>query len=297
MRLFDGSDLPNVLARNPDRWRQAWEARRQYHSPTIRFDRPIRTLPVSVTGRWCALQCAHCRGYYLRHMRPIARADPDGATSVLVSGGCDAAGRVPILEHLDAVRRLGVGRRLNFHLGLTDEETVRAVAPIADAVSFDVVGDAETVREVYGLNLTLDDYIGMLRMMRPYVRVVPHVTIGLRGGRLSGESAAVSALAAEGIETLVFIVLIPTEGTPFAECDPPSLADVADVLLDARVRLPWARLTLGCMRPHGAYRHAVDEIAVRAGLNGIVNPTRGAERAAKELGLAVIRRDECCALD
>ena len=300
MHADESLDVENVFAVTPHRWREAWAARRCHHRPTITFDRPTRTLPVSVTGSYCALQCAHCGGRYLRHMRPIDDAAKpgalDGATSLLVSGGCDAAGRVPVLEHLETLRRLGDGRRLNWHLGLIDEATMRAVAPLADVVSFDVVGDADTAREVYGLDVGLDTYLETLRMMRRHARVVPHITVGLRAGRLSGEMAAVSALAAEGVEALVFIVLIPTEGTAFARCAPPAVEDVADVLLEARVRLPQARLTLGCMRPHGAYRQAVDEVAVRAGLNGVVNPTRVAERVAEELGLAITWGNECCGL-
>lgn len=295
------SSLQQVLTVGPDRWREAWQARQRHHPATIRFDRPTCTLPISVTGHACALRCAHCGGHYLRHMRSVEEAAaPDalnGATSLLISGGCDAAGRVPVLEHLEEVRRIAVGRRLNWHLGLIDEATMEAVAPLADVVSFDVVGDAGTSREVYGLDVGLDDYLTTLRMMRRHARVVPHITIGLRGGKLSGEMAAVSALAAEGVEALVFIVLIPTEGTAYAGCAPPDVADVAEVLLAARLRLPWARLTLGCMRPHGTYRQAVDEVAVRAGMNGIVNPTRAAQRVAEDLGLAVTWGDACCALE
>jgi len=293
---LESSRLQQRFLANPDTWREAWQARCRHHPSVIRFDRPTRTLPISVTGPQCALQCAHCGGHYLRHMRPIEEANPDGATSLLISGGCDAAGRVPVLEHLEAARRLAAGRRLNWHLGLVDEATMRAVAELTDVVSFDVVGDAETAREVYGLNVDLDDYIATLRMMRHYARVVPHITVGLRGGRLSGEGAAVAALAAEGVEALVFLVLIPTEGTAFAECSPPPIEEVAALLMDARLQLPRARLILGCMRPYGPYRQAVDEVAVRAGLNGVVNPTRAAERVARELGLAVMWGDECCAL-
>jgi uncharacterized radical SAM superfamily protein len=49
------------------------------------------------------------------------------------------------------------------------------------------------------------------------------------------------------------------------------------------------------MRPYGAYRRAVDELAVRAGLNGIVNPSANVASLAATLGLTVIGRDECCA--
>jgi len=51
------------------------------------------------------------------------------------------------------------------------------------------------------------------------------------------------------------------------------------------------------MRPRGTYRDALDVLAVKAGLNVIVNPARPAVQAARDLGLAVGWGDECCALD
>jgi hypothetical protein len=56
-------------------------------------------------------------------------------------------------------------------------------------------------------------------------------------------------------------------------------------------------LRLGCMRPHGTYRQRVDKLAVRAGLNGIANPTHAAEDAAADRGLQIVWGDECCALN
>ena len=103
------------------------------------------------------------------------------------------------------------------------------------------------------------------------------------------------ALASRAIDVLVFLVLIPTQGTAYADCRPPPLTEVADLLVDARGLLPETRIYLGCMRPHGQYRQALDTLAVRAGLNAIVNPTRAAEHEAKALGLRAIWGDECCA--
>lgn len=285
-----------ALAIDSSRWREAWHIRDLYHPPTIRFDRPTKTMPVSLTGSSCALKCAHCGGHYLRHMQPIWDVDADGAASCLISGGCDPAGRVPVTAHLQAVARLRQGRRLNWHVGLIQEEELRLIAPYVNVISFDMVGDSETAREVYGLELTLDDYLCTFDLLRRYAPVVPHLTIGLRGGRLSGERAVLKALAVRKLEALILIVLIPTAGTAFANCAPPLLAEVAELLLEARLTLPETRLLLGCMRPHGAYRQMLDELAIRAGLNGIVNPTLNAERMAAELGLQVIWGEECCAL-
>jgi uncharacterized radical SAM superfamily protein len=281
---------------DPSRWDIAWQVRRSHHPPVIRFDRPTKTLPVSLTGPECELSCAHCGGHYLKHMRPISDAHADGATSCLISGGCDSRGRVPVACHLDETAILRQGRRLNWHVGLIEEGELRAIAPFVDVISFDVVGDAETAREVYGLDLELDDYMRTLDMLRAHRPVVPHLTIGLRGGRMSGERAALEALRERDVDRVIFIVFIPTAGTAYADCTPPPLAEVADLFIDARVSLPDAGLYLGCMRPHGAYRQAVDELAVCAGLNAIVNPSRSAQRLAGELELRIIWGDECCAL-
>jgi uncharacterized radical SAM superfamily protein len=281
-------------------WIEAWRVRANHHPSTIRFDRPLRTLPVSVTGQACALRCAHCGGHYLRHMHSIWDVRANGAdrnmSSLLISGGCDPQGRVPVAEHLGLIAQLKEGRRLNWHVGMIDEETVRAIAPLVDVVSFDVVGDAETAREVYGLDLTLDDYMRTYDVIWRHVPIVPHLTVGLRGGRISGEYAAIEALAARNVAALILIILIPTEGTAYAQCSPPSPEEVAAVMIEARLRLPAATLMLGCMRPHGAYRQAVDVLAVRAGLNGIVNPSGRAEREAVWRGLRIVWGEECCAL-
>ncbi|NLG28181.1 MAG: radical SAM protein [Chloroflexi bacterium] len=265
------------------------------HGHAIRFDRPSLTLPVSLTGTHCALNCKHCGGHYLRHMHAIDDPRASEMKSCLISGGCDPHGRVPVESQLTAVAQLHTHLRLNWHVGMIAEDTMRAIAPYVDVVSFDVVGDAETTREVYGLDLDLEDYLIELAMLQRYARVVPHVTIGLRGGRLSGEDCALDALAAAPLDALILNVLIPTPGTSYAECSPPPLEQVARLFVKTRLLMPTARLVLGCMRPLGQYRQALDALAVRAGLNGIVNPTQRAQRVAAELGLQVTWGQECCA--
>jgi len=285
-----------ALSLDASRWRHAWQTRSSYHPPIIRFDRPRKTLPISLTGSKCALNCAHCGGVYLKHMQPIWDVHTNGETSLLISGGCDKRGRVPVTNHLEQVIRLREGRRLNWHVGFIDEAELRTIAPYVDVISFDIVGDSETAREVYGLDVSLDDYMETLDLLRRYRPVVPHLTIGLRGGKLSGERAALAALQDKGLDRLIFIVLIPTKGTRYAQCLPPPLSQVTELFLDARVMFPRTRLYLGCMRPYGPYRQYLDQLAVRAGLNAIVNPTRLSQSLATDLGLEIVWEEECCAL-
>lgn len=277
------------------RLEMAWRTRVSRFPMEIEFDYPLDTALISLTGGACALDCAHCGSHYLRHMTPVWEARADGATSCLISGGCDASGRVPVTEHLVQVAALRDGRRLNWHVGLVTEEDVRAIAPLADVVSFDFVGDDDTIHEVYGLHKTVADYVACYQLLRRHVAVTPHVTIGLRSGELGHEMHALEVLAELGVDSLVLLVFIPTPGTRYAARRPPEVAAVLDVIIEARLRLPDVPLWLGCMRPHGPYRRELDPLAVRAGVNKIVSPDRRAVHVAEELALTVMYGRECCA--
>jgi uncharacterized radical SAM superfamily protein len=229
-------------------------------------------------------------------MISIEHADATGMTSCLVSGGCDPQGRVPVTKHLSRVAALRPGRVLNWHVGMVDEEEIRAIAPYVDVISFDFVGDNETIWDVYGLNHTVDDCARTYVMLQQYATVIPHLTLGLHGGQFGGEYRALLILEALGLHALVVLVLIPTPGTRYAGCQPPSIEEVVDFFSAARCTLPDTPIYLGCMRPGGHYRHELDPLAVRAGVNKIVNPAPSAIRAADDLGLDIQWEDECCVI-
>ena len=289
------SDLANLLAHPGGRsLRQAWAAREKHFPSLICFDYPRLTLAISLTGSQCALDCAHCGGHYLRHMQPIETANPNGASSCLISGGCDKRGRVPVLEKADQVAAIRHGRLLNWHVGLITEPEIQGVAPLVDVVSFDFVGDDDTIREVYGLNVGVEAYVETYKALQRHATVIPHITIGLRGGRISGETEALRLLSGLGLEALVLLVFIPTRDTRYEDKAPPLLSDVAEFLADARLSFPDIPIHLGCMRPYGSYRDELDSLAVLAGLNRIVSPARPAVELAKSLGLEIRTGEECC---
>ena len=281
------SELEGKLAR-------AWEVRRTHFPDEITWSYPLNTAVLSLTGTQCALDCAHCGGHYLGGMRPIWEAEPDGSTSCLISGGCDPTGKVPVLAHLERVHAWRQGRTMNWHVGFVSEAEAQAIAPLVDVISFDFVGDNATIREVYGTERTVEDYVETYRLLRRHARTLPHVTIGLRGGELGHEWLALEILEDLGVDGLVFLVFMPTPGTRYAGHQAPSIADVAGLLAEARVRFSNAPLYLGCMRPKGSYRDELDPLAVRAGLNVIVSPSRLGRQQAKELGLSAHSMQECC---
>ncbi len=262
----------------------------------IGFARPRCTLAVSLTGMRCSLDCAHCGGHYLRGMTSIEQADAVGMSSCLISGGCDRHGRVPFCSQLERVAALRPGRIMNWHVGMIDEEQMRAIAPLVDVISFDFLVDAQTIREVYGLDYTAGDYLRTYDMLRRYARVVPHLTLGLLRGQFRGEYRALEALRTSGLGELVVLVFIPTAGTRYAHCPPPSPDEVVAFLTAAHNMLPGIPIYLGCMRPGGSYRRYLDPLAVQAGVSKIVNPSATAVAMADQLGLCARWENECCVI-
>lgn len=277
-----------------------WQIREENFPPTIRFARPGDTVTVSLTGPSCPRACAHCGGHWLSQMsaldKVLAEAKGGRVKSVLVSGGCGPGGRVPWRQYLPELKELSSYSRLNFHTGLVDEGDAQALSQVASAVSLDLVGDQETVTQVYGLSLPQQAWFESYLHLKGQVQVIPHICVGLKGGQLSGEERCLEFLAQHPPETATLIVFIPTPGTAYAHREPPALAEVARIFSLARLLLPKTKLNLGCMRPPGRYRAQLDQLAIIQGFNGIVQPTSPAVKLAERLGLAITEGRECCSL-
>lgn len=279
--------------------KKAWETRKLFFPDQIEFSAPNRTLSVSVTGSSCALSCAHCNGVYLQKMATLetALASKKGREkSYLVSGGSDSRGKVPLLEKWAELEELAARGPLNLHTGLVTEEEARRLAQIATVVSFDFMGDNETINRVYGLSATVEDYLASYRHLQKYVSVIPHICVGLNGGVVRGEYEALKYLQREAVEAISMIIFRPTVGTAFEDCEAPPVDEVAGFMATARLMFPRVPLFLGCMRPSGRYREAVDTYALKSGFNKIVLPAPAARLKAEELGLEVSISEECCSL-
>jgi uncharacterized radical SAM superfamily protein len=284
----------------------SWQARQLSRPDCFEAVYPGSTLPVSVTGAACSLNCAHCGGKYLEHMVSVdvleeALSEKNPA-SILLSGGCDPTGRVPLARIIDRVRcKLAHTRRplkVNVHPGIVNRQEAELIADFATVISFDFIVDDETISEALGTSWTGRDYVDTFRNLgQGKAKVVPHILVGLYRGEIRGEYQAVECLAREGAGQIVFIVFIPTPGTRWEHLAPPQVEDVVRLLAWTRIRLPGAKLTLGCMRPRGKYRRALDLMAVRAGVDAIVLPHPDAVAEVRRRRLTICRKEECCAFD
>ncbi|HID61699.1 MAG TPA: radical SAM protein [Anaerolineae bacterium] len=301
---------------------EAWAVRQANFPPSLKLaapgakryevdgfrNSPHKFVDVSLTGRACALQCEHCRGRLLETMRPATtpaalRALADeliskGCQGVLLSGGSDAEGRVPLAGYFEAIAYLKErGLRVIVHSGLLDQATAHGLkAAGVDQVLLDVIGDEQTIRRVYHLDKTPQDYAAALALLKEVgLSIAPHIVIGLHFGQMRGELEALRQITAAGVEVIVLVVLNPLLRTPMKEFLPPPPGAVGKIVALARLLNPRTPLALGCARP--AFLKAdVDRLAIAAGVNTLAYPGEEAIVHARSLGLAVEFAEMCCSL-
>ena len=76
----------------------------------------------------------------------------------------------------------------------------------------------------------------------------------------------------------------------------PSAVDLADIFVEARTMFQDTPVLLGCARPEGREKRAIDTAALRAGFNGIAFPAEGIVGEARGMGLRPVFSNDCCAL-
>ncbi len=284
---------------------------KRYETEEFAQKTPNNFLPISITGRDCTLNCDHCGGQLLRHMR--AATSPDklldicrkaasaGTTGVLISGGCDVSGRVPLERFADVMSEIkrGLGLKVFVHSGLVDDNTAEGLCQAGvDAVLIDIIGSDETIREVYHLKASVKDYeASMQALSRHDIPTMPHIVLGLHYGTFKGEYTALKIVSQYSLKALVIVILTPLPGTPMENAVPPPVEVVENFFRVARSQIVSTPIILGCARPMGEYKQTVDKSAIDAGLDGIAFPAEGAVTYARSRGLETVFMESCCGLD
>jgi len=265
----------------------------------------------SITGGACGLNCDHCRAEILKPMLAatspavldqkvrhlIATQDLQG---FLLSGGSNRRNEIPYERYYPVVE--GLKRDFPFlsiaiHTALTDEAGARAMeAAGVDTAMMDVIGAEETIRDVYHLDRPVEDFEATLAALTATsMRVSPHIVVGLHYGRVLGEANALDIVSRYPVEALVLVVVMPFYAAPglFNVPDP---AAVGRIFGEARTRLHERQVVLGCARPPGLHKRAVDAYAVMAGLDGIAFPADGVVGVARAIGRPFHQQHACCSI-
>ena len=272
---------------------------------------------LSVTGTGCALRCKHCGGKYLEAMRDVSTLEKfrkalkelrsTGIQGFLLSGGCNPGHEIPF-HPLEQEIRKAVSEdyfRINVHTGYMTLPRLFELKDMGiENVCIDVVGTTEVFREVYGIDHVDPDTFLFDVRKAGFRDIIPHITVGLLGGRLSHEFEALR-LVRDNLKVpkkIVLLSLIPTKGTEYENAPLVGFEDMVSVIRSASNMFPATELILGCMRPH--YDKGEIIAMVRVGLDSVVNPSPGLERTLKEYssgnedgsgaGFHIRRSDLCC---
>lgn len=264
---------------------------------------------ISITGSRCSLQCKHCGGKLLERLIPCSdprtlvsiahRLEAQGAKGLLITGGCNTLGQVPVVTMAGAIREIKgtTDLKLIAHTGFISEEEVKVLCDSGlDGIGFDVVGDMGTARRVYGLDIREIDYISSIASFTDSgMQIFPHVCVGLDGGRLRGEFNALAMIQGYPISTLVITGLMPVKGTYFSHVKPDPL-DFARVISKAVEMFRDIPITLGCARSSGRDRALIDQLAIESGVLSIAIPTQRAVEYALGHGYSAEYYGTCCGL-
>ncbi|MBW1802438.1 MAG: hypothetical protein JRJ85_17120 [Deltaproteobacteria bacterium] len=263
---------------------------------------------VSITGDDCALQCDHCMGSILKTMigtltpqvllEKGLRLAEKGNHGILISGGCDEEGALPWEDFIPVIRELKSRTDLyiSIHSGLVDYPmALRLKEAGVDQALIDVIGDDGTYRRMYHVPFGISRIeSSMEAMARAGLSMIPHIVCGLDFGRIKGERKAVEIISRFHVEQVVIVSLMPVRGTPVWNIELPGPEDVAEIIAEARMKIPHARISLGCARQRG--NTAMEILAIDAGVNRMALPSGEAVERAKYYGLEIRYQRTCCSV-
>lgn len=282
------------------------------HKPikNINFFITSDTFPsISVTGNSCSLMCQHCKGKLLHRLIPATTCEElenkalalykQGAKGILLTGGCDKLGSVPIRSIIPAIKNLKEKTNLIIiaHTGfVTLEEAELLKDSGLSGIGFDVMGDMNAVREVYGLHVSEKDYIDSLRAITDSgLSIFPHVCVGIHFGKLGGELRALEMISSISPSTVIITGLMPVAGTPMERIKPQP-SDFETVIKKAIEMFPRTPIILGCAHSSGKDRALIEKTALLCGVSGIAAPTMGTIGFARKNGYEINFYGTCCGL-
>ena len=261
---------------------------------------------VSITGPICPLGCKYCKGYYLRNMEPTLTPKKlydaakflakKGAKGLLISGGFNLDGRLPIEPFLTVIK--DIKREFNLvisvHSGLVDKNlAVRMKEAGVDIVDYELIMDDYVIKEVMNLKSKRShDFVKSLEILEKYgpPYIAPHIPIGLNYGKIVKEYEAVNVISQFKPYVLIFLVFVPTKGTDMENVKPPPVTDIVNVIRYGDLKVK-GEIALGCMRPW-SMKFTLDPLVYKLGLvSRIVNPPKF---MIKKYGIKVI--EACCSI-
>lgn len=263
---------------------------------------------ISITGKDCELKCAHCSSKILETMlfatspeeliNKCVKLDEDGNIGCLITGGSLKNGSLPWSNFIPAIKEIKIRTNLliSIHSGIIDMETALSLKEAGvDQALIDVIGDDETLRNVYHVDFGVDRIENSLNALEGAgIPIVPHIVVGIDYGKIKGEYRAIEIIKQYKPQAVVIVVLTPLLDTPMENIHPPTPEIVAEIIAKTRTALPNVPLCLGCARKRD--NSGTDVLAVDCGVNRIALASPQAIKRAEEYGLEIEFQKTCCSI-
>ncbi len=303
--------------------KEAWAIRQKNFKPILTVSAPSaktyitdhyknkknRFVNISLTGNNCELNCEHCKRQLLSSM--ISAKTPEklkeigetlmqkGCTGILLSGGATIAGEVPFEGFFEAISYLkSKGLQVIVHTGLVNEKIANKLKEVnVDQALIDIIGDNETIQNVYHLNKTPEDFKkSLLFLKNAGLNIAPHIVIGLNFGKITGEFNAIRMISEIGPDIIVLVILSPIYNTPMNGVPLPTPEEIARIAAITRIKNPNIPITLGCIRPAGINKFETEILMIMSGINSITYAMDETIEFAESMGLEINYNETCCSL-
>ncbi|MDI6821952.1 MAG: radical SAM protein [Actinomycetota bacterium] len=266
---------------------------------------------ISITGNECELNCDHCRARILGPMihattpevlvERCLKLEEQGYIGCLISGGSLRDGTLPWLRFVDALARIKeeTNLKISVHTGLINFDTAQRLKEAGvDQALIDVIGDDETLKRVYHLDVGIEAIKDSLDALTTAgIPIAPHIVVGLYYGRVKGEFVALGMISDYNPSALVIVSLMPLPGTPMRDVSPPDSQKIAEILATARLKMPNIPISLGCARLRGKDGSQIEIMAIDAGVNRMALWSGEAMERAKRYNLKIEFRKTCCSIE
>lgn len=254
---------------------------------------------VSLTGTWCALRCSYCDGRYLRGMIHVTPGDIEekiqglwlnGVRGVLISGGFNKEGRLPVEPYLDKLVEIKkrTGLFMSIHLGLLrDRDLLQRVAEFADLVDYELLWNQNIIGSVKNLDTTRETFKKTMELaIDSGLEIVPHIYAWHPWITIDELREEINYLNEIGVDRTIMLIYIPPGGSIVNQ----EQERVIEYIRFIRARLN-GKLYMGCMRPWSV-KKAIDRVLIEENLvDRIVNPYLGASQQS-----SVELYDACCSV-
>jgi uncharacterized radical SAM superfamily protein len=221
----------------------------------------------------------------------VDRLISSSADGMLVSGGCDKRGIVPVMKAIDAIgRAVRNGLIVNIHAGLIGKDDAeRLVNAGVRYFSVDVHQDPAVIKNGLDLDVPPSAYSDLLdNIINAGGTPVAHLTAGFGSYDLSASAELVKS---KGLSDVILLALVPTKGTAVEDTliSEDAVLDAAKMLIDTGLEV-----TLGCMRPRS--HRSLEIKCIELGIRRMASPSRSTISWAAGKGMRVIEKRTCCCI-